>query len=399
MNPDFITLDDLTLTHKKVLIRADFNVPISAGIIQDDTRIRACLPTLRRLLDSQAAVILMSHLGRPREGHYDDKYSLAPVAGHVSALLKQDVSLLRAWEDGISIRPGEIVMLENIRFMPGETKNSDALARRLAGLCDVYVNDAFATAHRAQASTHGVAKYAPVACAGPLLLAEIDMLTKALEQPGHPMTAIVGGAKVSTKLMALNNLIKKVDQLIVGGGIANTFLKAAGYAIGASLQEPDLVNAAADILAYAKQHNKEVPLPVDVVCAKSVTEDAQAELKTLAQIKPDDLILDIGPETIEMNNRIIRRAATILWNGPLGVFEIEQFAAGTAALAGAVAANPGLSIAGGGDTVSAITRFGVADSISCISTGGGAFLELLEGKTLPAVAVLQDNDSQIRNPA
>ena len=399
MNPDFITLDDLTLTHKKVLIRADFNVPISAGVIQDDTRIRACLPTLKRLLDSQAAVILMSHLGRPREGHYDDKYSLAPVAGHVSALLKQDVSLLRAWEDGISIRPGEIVMLENIRFMPGETKNSDALARRLAGLCDVYVNDAFATAHRAQASTHGVAKYAPVACAGPLLLAEIDMLTKALEQPGHPMTAIVGGAKVSTKLMALNNLIKKVDQLIVGGGIANTFLKAAGYAIGASLQEPDLVNAAADILAYAKQHNKEVPLPVDVVCAKSVTEDAQAELKTLAQIKPDDLILDIGPETIEMNNRIIRRAATILWNGPLGVFEIEQFAAGTAALAGAVAANPGLSIAGGGDTVSAITRFGVADSISCISTGGGAFLELLEGKTLPAVAVLQDNDTQIRNPA
>ena len=390
MNPDFITLDDLNLTHKNVLIRADFNVPISAGVIQDDTRIRACLPTLKRLLDSQAAVILMSHLGRPREGHYDDKYSLTPVAGHVSALLKQDVSLLRAWEDGISIRPGEIVMLENIRFMPGETKNSDALARRLAGLCDVYVNDAFATAHRAQASTHGVAKYAPVACAGPLLLAEIDMLTKALEQPGHPMTAIVGGAKVSTKLMALQNLIKKVDQLIVGGGIANTFLKAAGYAIGASLNEPDLVDAAADILAYAKQHNKEVPLPVDVVCAKSVTEDAQAELKTLALIKPDDLILDIGPETIEMNNRIIRRAATILWNGPLGVFEIEQFAAGTAALAGAVAANPGLSIAGGGDTVSAITRFGVADSISCISTGGGAFLELLEGKTLPAVAVLQE---------
>ena len=399
MNTEFITLDDLTLTHKKVLIRTDFNVPISAGVIQDDTRIRACLPTLKRLLDSQAAVILMSHLGRPREGHYDDKYSLAPVAGHVSALLKQDVSLLRAWEDGISIRPGEIVMLENIRFMPGETKNSDALARRLAGLCDVYVNDAFATAHRTQASTHGVAKYAPVACAGPLLLAEIEMLTKALEQPGHPMTAIVGGAKVSTKLMALQNLIKKVDQLIVGGGIANTFLKAAGCAIGASLNEPDLVNAAADILAYAKQHNKEVPLPVDVVCAKSVTEAAQAELKTLAQIKPDDIILDIGPETIEMNNRIIRRAATILWNGPLGVFEIEQFAAGTAALAGAVAANPGLSIAGGGDTVSAITRFGVADSISCISTGGGAFLELLEGKTLPAVAVLQDNDSQTRYPA
>ena len=327
MNPDFITLDDLNLTHRKVLIRTDFNVPISAGVIQDDTRIRACLPTLKRLLDSQAAVILLSHLGRPREGQYDDKYSLAPIARHVSALLKQEVSLIRTWEEGISIRPGEVVMLENIRFMPGETKNSDVLARRLAGLCDVYVNDAFATAHRAQASTHGVAKYAPMACAGPLLLAEIETLTNALEQPGHPMTAIVGGAKVSTKLTVLQNLIKKVDQLLVGGGIANTFLKAAGCAVGASLHEPDLVNAAADILAYAKQHDKEMPLPVDVVCAKSMTEDAQAELKSLTEIKPDDKILDIGPKTIEMNNHIIRRAATILWNGPVGVFEFEQFAA------------------------------------------------------------------------
>ena len=397
MNPDLITLDDLNLTHRKVLIRTDFNVPISAGVIQDDTRIRACLPTLKRLLDSQAAVILLSHLGRPREGQYDDKYSLAPIARHVSALLKQEVSLIRAWEEGISIRPGEVVMLENIRFMPGETKNSDVLARRLAGLCDVYVNDAFATAHRAQASTHGVARYAPMACAGPLLLAEIETLTNALEQPGHPMTAIVGGAKVSTKLTVLQNLIKKVDQLLVGGGIANTFLKAAGCAVGASLHEPDLVNAAADILAYAKQHDKEVPLPVDVVCAKSMTEDAQAEFKSLTEIKPDDKILDIGPKTIEMNNHIIRRAATILWNGPVGVFEFEQFAAGTAALAGAVAANPGLSIAGGGDTLSAITRFGVADSISCISTGGGAFLELLEGKTLPAVAVLQDAARALHN--
>ena len=281
-------------------------------------------------------------------------------------------------------------MLENIRFMPGEKQNSDELAGRLAGLCDVYVNDAFATAHRAQASTHGVAKYAPVSCAGPLLLAEIETLSKALEQPAHPMTAIVGGAKVSTKLTVLQNLIKTVDQLIVGGGIANTFLKAAGYAVGTSLHEPDLVNAATDILAYAGDHNKEIPLPVDVVCAKTQAVDAQAELKTLAEVKPDDKILDIGPKTIGINNRIIRDAATILWNGPVGVFEIEQFAAGTAALAAAVAANPGLSIAGGGDTVSAIARYGVAESISCISTGGGAFLELLEGKTLPAIAALQD---------
>ena len=386
----FITLDNLSLTNRKVLIRADFNVPINAGAIQDDTRIRACLPTLKRLLDSQAAVILVSHLGRPREGHYDEQYSLAPVARHVSALLRQDVPLIRDWEEGISIRPGEIVMLENIRFLPGEKQNSNELAARLAGLCDVYVNDAFATAHRAQASTHGIAKYAPVSCAGPLLLAEIETLGKALEQPAHPMTAIVGGAKVSTKLTVLQNLIKTVDQLIVGGGIANTFLKAAGYAIGTSLHEPELVNAAAEILAYAGDNKKEIPLPVDVVCAKTQAEDAQAELKTLAEVKPDDKILDIGPKTIGINNRIIRNAATILWNGPVGVFEIEQFAAGTAALAAAVAANPGLSIAGGGDTVSAIARYGVAEGISCISTGGGAFLELLEGKTLPAIAALQD---------
>ena len=390
MGTEFITLDDLTLTHKKVLIRVDFNVPLSAGVIQDDTRIQACLPTLHRLIAAHAAVILVSHLGRPKAGQYDDDYTLAPVAERVSALLGQDVPLVSAWQDGISIRPGEVVMLENIRFTPGETTNDDALARRLANLCDVYVNDAFATAHRAQASTHGVAGYAPVACAGPLLLAEIEMLTKALEHPRRPMTAIVGGSKVSTKLMALENLIKKVDRMIVGGGIANTFLKAAGSDIGFSLYEPDLVPRAAEILAYAKKHNKEMPLPVDVVCAKSLAEDAQAEIKPLADIRPDDRIVDIGPETIEMNNRIIRSSGTVLWNGPLGVFEIEQFSAGTAALARAIAANQGLSIAGGGDTLSAITRFDVEQGISCISTGGGAFLELLEGKTLPAVAILQE---------
>lgn len=390
MSAEFITLDDLDLARKKVLIRADFNVPVSAGVIQDDARIQACLPTLKRLLAAPAAVILVSHLGRPREGEYNEEYTLAPVAGRVAELLQQEVPLVRAWEDGFSVRPGEVVMLENIRFAQGEKGNDDGLARRLASLCDVYVNDAFATAHRAQASTHGVAKYAPVACAGPLLLSEIGSLTKALEQPARPMTAIVGGAKVSTKLTVLKNLINKVDQLLVGGGIANTFLKAAGCAIGTSLHEPELVDAAADILAYAEEHGKAIPLPEDVICAKAVTEAAQAEVKTLAGIDPDDKILDIGPKTIAVNDRIIRSAATILWNGPVGVFELEQFSAGTAALAGAVAASPGLSIAGGGDTLSAIARFGVAEGISCISTGGGAFLELLEGRSLPAVAILRE---------
>lgn len=390
MGAEFITLDDLDPAHKTVLIRADFNVPVNAGVIQDDTRVRACLPTLKRLVAAPAGVILVSHLGRPREGHYDDSYTLAPVARRVSDLIQQEVPLVRSWEDGISVRPGEVVMLENIRFVPGEKSNDDDLAGRLAGLCDIYVNDAFATAHRAQASTHGVAKFAPVSCAGPLLVSEIETLSTALEQPARPMAAIVGGAKVSTKLTVLTNLIKKVDQLLVGGGIANTFLKAAGCAIGTSLHEPELLGAAANILAYAEEHEKEIPLPVDVVCAKSMAEDAQAEIKTLAQVEPDDKILDIGPKTIEENDRIIRSTATILWNGPVGVFEFGQFSAGTAALARAVAASPGLSIAGGGDTLSAIARFGVAEGISCISTGGGAFLELLEGKTLPAVAVLQD---------
>ena len=390
MPAEFITLNDLEPANKRVLIRADFNVPVRAGVIQDDTRIRACLPTLERLLAAPAALILVSHLGRPKEGQFNDEFSLAPVANHVSALLERQVRLVSDWEEGVSIQPGEIVMLENIRFMPGETSNSDRLAKRLANLCDIYVNDAFATAHRAQASTHGVARYTPIACAGPLLLAEIEMLTKALEQPARPMTAIVGGAKVSTKLLVLENLIKQVDRLIVGGGIANTFLKAAGQPIGNSLYEQDLVGAAADILAYARDHGKEIPLPEDVVCAKTLAQDAAAQVKTLAQVEPNDLIVDVGPRTIAENDRVIRSSATILWNGPLGVFEIDQFSSGTAALARAIAASTALSIAGGGDTVSAITRFGVADGVSCISTGGGAFLELLEGKTLPAVAVLRE---------
>ena len=398
MPAEFITLNDLEPANKRVLIRADFNVPVRAGVIQDDTRIRACLPTLERLLAAPAALILVSHLGRPKEGQFNDEFSLAPVANHVSTLLERQVRLVSDWEEGVSIQPGEIVMLENIRFMPGETSNSDALAKRLADLCDIYVNDAFATAHRAQASTHGVARYAPIACAGPLLLAEIEMLTKALEQPARPMTAIVGGAKVSTKLLVLENLIKQVDRLIVGGGIANTFLKAAGQPIGNSLYEQDLVGAAADILAYARDHDKEIPLPEDVVCAKTLAQDAAAQVKTLAQVEPNDLIVDVGPRTIAVNDRVIRSSATILWNGPLGVFEIDQFSSGTASLARAIAASPALSIAGGGDTVSAITRFGVADGISCISTGGGAFLELLEGKTLPAVAVLRERYNKCAEP-
>ena len=392
MSRDLITLDDLDLARKTVLVRADFNVPLRAGVIQDDARIRAALPTLERLLEAPAAVLLVSHLGRPKEGEYEEKYSLAPVAERVSALLNRDVSLLSDWQEGVSVHPGEAVMLENIRFAPGEKANDDTLCRRLAGLCDVYVNDAFATAHRAQASTHGVTRHAPVACAGPLLLAEIETLGRALADPGRPMTAIVGGAKVSTKLRALENLIKKVDRLLVGGGIANTFLKAAGANIGASLHEPDLVGAAADILAYAKAHNKEIPLPADVVCARSATDGAPfipTQTRALADVGPDELILDTGPETVATYNRLIASSRTLLWNGPVGVFEQAPFAAGTAALARAIAANKGLSIAGGGDTLSAIAQFDVAAGISYISTGGGAFLELLEGKTLPAVAALQ----------
>jgi len=393
MTTGLLTLDDLDPARKTVLIRADFNVPVNAGVIQDDTRIRAGLPTLERLLAAPAAIILVSHLGRPQAGQYEARFSLTPVAARLAALLQREVRLVSDWEQGVSLQPGDVALLENIRFLPGETDNSDELAQRLANLCDIYVNDAFATAHRAQASTHGVARYAPVACAGPLLLDEIATLTTALERPGRPLTAIVGGAKVSGKLLALENLIKKVDRLIVGGGIANTFLKAAGQPIGGSLCEDDLVNAAAGILGYAREHGKQVPLPEDVVCAKNLAADAPAQVKCLADIAADDFILDVGPQTIAMNERIIHSSATILWNGPLGVFEIDQFATGTAALARAIAASPALSVAGGGDTVAAISRFGVTDGISCISTGGGAFLELLEGKTLPAVAVLERADA------
>lgn len=386
-----ITLDDLELEHRRVLVRVDFNVPIIAGVIQDDTRIKSSLPTLRRLIRADAAVILASHLGRPKEGHDDDRYSLAPVAECLSDLLNKETPLVTGWQEGLAVKPGEVVMLENVRFMPGEANDDEGLARRLASLCDIYVNDAFAAAHRAQASTRGVARYAPVACAGPLLLSEIEMISRALEEPARPLVAIVGGAKVSTKLRVLENLVKKVDQLLVGGGIANTFLKAAGLETGNSLHEADLVADARKILEYAENHHKKIPLPVDVVCAKSLAEDARAQTRPVEDVEADDLILDVGPRTIELNNRIIRSAGTVLWNGPVGVFELEQFTAGTSALARAIAANRGFSIAGGGDTLSAIARFGVEQGISYISTGGGAFLELLEGTTLPAVAALQES--------
>ena len=385
-----LTLDDLSLARKRVLVRVDFNVPLSAGVVQDDARIRACLPTLRRLLAAEAGVIVVSHLGRPRPGHHDHSCSLAPVAERLSALLGRETPLIADWGEGLTAQPGALVMLENIRFMPGETTNDAELARRLASLCDVYVNDAFATAHRAQASTHGVAKHAPMACAGPLLLAEIAALSKALEAPRRPLVAIVGGAKVSTKLTALENLVKKVDQLVVGGGIANTFLRAAGQPIGNSLHEADLTPAATAIRECARDQGMDIPLPIDAVCAKTLAEDAVATVKNIAEIAPDDLIGDVGPKTIAVNDRIIRSAGTVLWNGPLGVFELGPFARGTAALARAIAASPGFSIAGGGDTLSAAARFGVTQDLSYISTGGGAFLEFLEGETLPAIAVLQE---------
>lgn len=385
-----LTLDDLSLARKRVLVRVDFNVPISAGVVQDDARIRACLPTLRRLLAAEAGVIIVSHLGRPRPGHHDHSCSLAPVAERLSALLGRETPLVADWGESLTARPGALVMLENIRFLPGETTNDPGLARRLASLCDVYVNDAFATAHRAQASTHGVAKHAPAACAGPLLLAEIAALSKALEAPRRPLVAIVGGAKVSTKLTILKNLVKKVDQLVVGGGIANTFLRAAGQPIGNSLHEAELAPAATAIRERARDQGMDLPLPIDAVCAKTLAEDAVATVKPIAQIAPDDLIADVGPKTIAVNDRIIRSAGTVLWNGPLGVFELGPFARGTAALARAIAANPGFSVAGGGDTLSAAARFGVAQDLSYISTGGGAFLEFLEGKTLPAIAALQE---------
>ena len=382
-------MTDLDLRGKRVLIREDFNVPLKDGRIADDTRIRAALPGIRHALAQRARLMLVSHLGRPKEGEFSAVDSLAPVAEHLSTLLGTRVPLMRDWLGGVTVEPGRAVLLENCRFNTGEKKNADALAQKMAALCDVYVNDAFGTAHRAEATTHGIAKYAKTACAGPLMAAEIEALTRALERPARPLVAIVGGAKVSTKLTILAALAEKVDQLIVGGGIANTFLLAVGGRIGKSLAEPELVDEARKIIDIMKAKGGTVPLPIDVVCAKERSAQARAETKVAENVAEDDLILDLGPRTAHALASVLGKAGTIVWNGPVGVFEFDQFGEGTKTIARAIADSTAFSIAGGGDTLAAVAKYGIADRISYISTGGGAFLEFLEGKKLPAIDILE----------
>ena len=374
---------------RRVLIRADLNVPQDeSGKITEDTRIRASLPCIEMALQAGAAVMVTSHLGRPTEGEFKPADSLAPVAQRLSQMLGRPVPLRAEWVDGVTVAPGELVLLENCRVNIGEKKNSEALSRKMAALCDIFVHDAFGTAHRAEASTYGVAQYAPVACAGPLLAAEMDAITQALAQPRRPLLAIVAGSKVSTKLTILQSLAKKVDGLIVGGGIANTFMLASGLPIGKSLAEPDLVQEAQAVMAAMKARGAEVPIPEDVVVAKAFKADAPATLKAAADVAEDDLILDIGPKTAHRLAQQLMSAGTIVWNGPVGVFEFDAFAHGTQAIAKAIAASPAFSIAGGGDTLAAIAKYGIEKDVGYISTGGGAFLEVLEGKTLPAFEIL-----------
>jgi phosphoglycerate kinase len=377
-------MKDLDLKGKRVLIREDLNVPVKEGAVSSDARIRAALPTIEAARDAGARVILMSHLGRPTEGEFDAQFSMAPVASHLEALLGAGVSLVADWRQGLELQEGEVALLENVRFNPGEKKDDEELARAYADLCDIFVMDAFGTAHRAQASTHGVARYAPVACAGPLLAGELNALEQALSDPARPMVAIVGGSKVSTKLTVLETLSDKVDQLVVGGGIANTFLAAAGKPVGKSLCEHDLIPAAQSLMEKTS-----IPLPADVVTGREFSEAAEAELKAAEEVGEDDMILDIGPRAAAEIAAILSQAGTILWNGPVGVFEFDQFGAGTEALSRAIADSSAFSLAGGGDTLAAIDKYGIADKISYISTGGGAFLEYVEGKTLPAVAMLE----------
>ncbi len=380
---------DLDLSGKRVLIRQDLNVPVKNGQVTSDIRIQASVPTIEHALAAGAAVMLLSHLGRPVEGQYDEASSLKPVAERLSLLLGKPVRLEKDWLDGVTVSPGEVVLCENVRFNAGEEKNNDELGQKMAKLCDIFVMDAFGTAHRAQASTHSVAKFAPIVCAGPLLASELDALGKALETPAKPLIAIVGGSKVSTKLTVLKSLSEKVDQLIVGGGIANTFIAAAGFPVGKSLYEADLLDEAKRLIAAAKLAGSDIPIPVDVVCAKEFSETAVATIKKVQDVEADDLILDIGPDTAKHYAELIKSAGTIVWNGPVGVFEIEQFSHGTQSLATAIAKSTAFSIAGGGDTLAAIDKYGINDQVSYTSTGGGAFLEFLEGKELPAVAILK----------
>ncbi|HEY4210491.1 MAG TPA: phosphoglycerate kinase [Steroidobacteraceae bacterium] len=384
-----LRMTDTDLRNKRVLIREDLNVPVAEGAVTSDARIRAALPTIRYALDQHAKVFILSHLGRPEEGKYEEANSLKPVAARLSELLGKAVPLRKDWLEGVDCAAGEAVLCENVRFNKGEKKDAEALARKMAGLCDVFVMDAFGTAHRAEASTHGVARYAPVACAGPLLVGELEALETALRNPARPLVAIVGGSKVSTKLDVLESLLEKVDKLIVGGGIANTFLAATGVSVGKSLHESEMLDVARRLMDRARAKGAEIPLPTDVVVAKEFAATAHADVRTIHEVRPDEMILDIGPDTADRFGALLQSAGTIIWNGPVGVFEFEQFGEGTRTIAAAIARSKAFSLAGGGDTLAAIEKYGIEDGVSYISTGGGAFLEFVEGKTLPAVAALE----------
>ena len=384
-----LKMTDQDLAAKRVLIREDLNVPVKDGVVTSDARIRAALPTIKTGIEAGARVMLMSHLGRPKEGAFESAYSLAPVAEHLGSLLNQSVRLVADWLDGLEVDEGEVVLCENVRFNVGEKTDDEGLSQKMAALCDVFVMDAFGTAHRAQASTHGVARFAPVACAGPLLATELEALGKALDNPARPMAAIVGGAKVSTKLTVLESLSHVVDLLIPGGGIANTFIAAAGHPVGNSLIENDLIDQAKKLIDDAASRGGEIPIPTDVVVGKAFSAETPATIKTVSDVAEDDMIFDIGPETAARFARMMRDAGTVVWNGPVGVFEFDQFGEGTRVLGEAIARSSAFSIAGGGDTLAAVDKYNIAQNISYISTGGGAFLEFLEGKTLPAVAMLE----------
>lgn len=385
-----LKMSDFDLKGKRVLIREDFNVPIKHGLVTSDLRIRAALPTIKQAMKAGAKVMLMSHLGRPADGSRDEAYSLAPVARQLSKLLKIEVPLIQHWIDGFSMGDAQVVLLENVRFHHGETDNNVELSRKMASFCDIYVMDAFATSHRTESSTFGIIKYAKQSCAGPLLLAELECLAKIMEKPAHPIVAIIGGSKVSTKLALLDALVKKVDALIIGGGIANTFLAAEGYTVGKSLHEPDLIDEAERLTLEAKKRNAEIPIPVDVVVADKLTENAEISVRLVSQIDDNEKIFDIGPDSIANCVRIIKKAKTIIWNGPVGAFEIEAFSNGTEAIAKAIAESKAFKVAGGGDTLAAIEKYHITSKIDYISTGGGAFLTVLEGRTLPVIAALEE---------